>query len=207
MPFAVIPDLTLSKLVASSISRSSVRVPVLDMDSHSTRIASTIAETTNNSLALTGLAYNVQIMPVKVCIPSWKWRSCARRRVHVLPATDAGGVVQRDQRDSGKPDNGARSSTSASVAWDLADAGTRSVRRAARRVRRGLRGTRMTRATRRIPGRLRPGIDGVMSLAARADQTRAFYSSTGSTSKSPHPEATRATAAPRGHLADDAESG
>jgi serine protease len=38
----------------------------LDRNGHGTHVASTIAETTNNGIALTGLAYNARIMPVRV---------------------------------------------------------------------------------------------------------------------------------------------
>ncbi|TML99512.1 MAG: peptidase S8 [Actinobacteria bacterium] len=38
----------------------------LDRNGHGTHVASTIAEATNNGIALTGLAYNARIMPVRV---------------------------------------------------------------------------------------------------------------------------------------------
>src|SRR5262249_12935971 len=38
----------------------------VDRNGHGTHVASTIAETTNNKIALTGLAYNARIMPVRV---------------------------------------------------------------------------------------------------------------------------------------------
>jgi serine protease len=38
----------------------------LDVNGHGTHIAATIAEKTNNHIALTGLAYNAQLMPVRV---------------------------------------------------------------------------------------------------------------------------------------------
>ncbi len=46
--------------------------PVLDMDGHGTHVASTVAEDTNNGFGLAGMAYNVRIMPVKVCYGYWE---------------------------------------------------------------------------------------------------------------------------------------
>jgi serine protease len=46
--------------------------PVLDMDGHGTHVASTIGEDTNNTLAEAGIAYNVRVMPVKVCVGFWE---------------------------------------------------------------------------------------------------------------------------------------
>lgn len=39
-----------------------------DDDGHGTHVASTIAEATNNSVGLAGLAYGVTIMPIKACV-------------------------------------------------------------------------------------------------------------------------------------------
>ena len=39
-----------------------------DDDGHGTHVASTIAEATNNSLGMAGLAYGVTIMPIKACV-------------------------------------------------------------------------------------------------------------------------------------------
>lgn len=43
----------------------------LDTDGHGTHVTGTIAETTNNNLALAGMAFNVNIMPVKVLASDW----------------------------------------------------------------------------------------------------------------------------------------
>jgi hypothetical protein len=55
VPFDVSPDLTSAKFVKPfDFAFFSSGSPVLDMDSHGTHVASTIAETTNNNLALAG---------------------------------------------------------------------------------------------------------------------------------------------------------
>ena len=51
---------------------------VLDMDGHSTHVASTIGEDTNNLVGLAGMAFNVKIMPIKVCIGYWETDDSAR---------------------------------------------------------------------------------------------------------------------------------
>lgn len=45
---------------------------VIDTLGHGTHVASTIAQATNDGVALAGIAYNVQIMPVKVCFGYWE---------------------------------------------------------------------------------------------------------------------------------------
>jgi serine protease len=44
---------------------------VLDMNGHGTHVAGTIAQATNNSLGLAGVAYNVRLMPIKACLGYW----------------------------------------------------------------------------------------------------------------------------------------
>jgi len=43
----------------------------LDMVGHGTHVAGTIAQLTNNSRGVAGVAYNVRIMPLKVCFGPW----------------------------------------------------------------------------------------------------------------------------------------
>ncbi len=46
--------------------------PVIDMDGHGSHVAATVAEDTNNGFGLAGVAYNVRVMPVKVCFGYWE---------------------------------------------------------------------------------------------------------------------------------------
>ena len=72
IPFAKSPDLSGARIVHPLDLVFSTNNNVLDMDGHSTHVASTIAEDTNNAFALAGIAFNVQIMPVKVCLGYWE---------------------------------------------------------------------------------------------------------------------------------------
>ena len=72
LPFQVSPDLSQSRVV---LPRDFVFEPgtrVLDFDGHGTHVASTIAEDANNQLSLAGIAYQVRVMPVKVCLSHWE---------------------------------------------------------------------------------------------------------------------------------------
>jgi len=46
----------------------------VDMDGHGTHVAGTIAQTTNNSLGVAGMAFNVTIMPLKAIYTDWDER-------------------------------------------------------------------------------------------------------------------------------------
>src|SRR5262249_6816733 len=72
VPFRVNPDLAATRLVAPHDFVSGGGSTVLDMDGHGTHVSSTIGEDTNNALAEAGIAYNVRIMPVKVCYGFWE---------------------------------------------------------------------------------------------------------------------------------------
>lgn len=71
--FDVNPDLPASRLV---LPRDFIfhepDGPVLDMDGHGTHVSGTIAQASNNGLLVSGIAYNVRIMPVKVCTSYWE---------------------------------------------------------------------------------------------------------------------------------------
>lgn len=72
MTFTVSPDLPANRFVRPVDLVFLDGGPVLDMDGHGTHTASTMAEATNNGLALAGIAYNARIMPVKVCVGYWE---------------------------------------------------------------------------------------------------------------------------------------
>ncbi len=73
LPFAVSPELPVSRLVSPiDFVFNTNGGPVLDLDGHGTHVSSTIAESTNNSISLAGMAYNARIMPVKVCVGYWE---------------------------------------------------------------------------------------------------------------------------------------
>jgi serine protease len=69
--FATNPDLSSGRLV-SPYDVIFWEGPVLDMDGHGTHVGATVGEDTNNGIAEAGVAYNVGIMPVKVCIGFWE---------------------------------------------------------------------------------------------------------------------------------------
>jgi serine protease len=74
LPFAVSPELPATRLVnpLDLVFFEEEAGVVLDMVGHGTHIASTIAQSTNDAVGLAGIAYNVQIMPVKVCLGYWE---------------------------------------------------------------------------------------------------------------------------------------
>jgi serine protease len=64
-PFRVSPDLRQTRFVAPYDFVAGNRYP-LDRDGHGTLVSSVIAESTNNHIGLTGLAYGARIMPLRV---------------------------------------------------------------------------------------------------------------------------------------------
>src|SRR3954471_9716526 len=71
VPFATNPDLAASRLVSPIDMVSGGGSTVLDTEGHGTHVSSTVGEDTNNALLDAGIAYNVRIMPVKVCASYW----------------------------------------------------------------------------------------------------------------------------------------
>ena len=71
VPFALAPDLgPASRFVSPRDFIWDDNLP-LDLDGHGTHVAGTIGQTTNNSVGTAGMAFNVQIMPVKVIAELW----------------------------------------------------------------------------------------------------------------------------------------
>lgn len=68
--FAQAPDLAGTRFVPGYDFIWDDEVPV-DTDGHGTHVAGTIAQTTNNSTGLAGIAFNVGIMPIKVLTSDW----------------------------------------------------------------------------------------------------------------------------------------
>jgi serine protease len=92
VPFGPNPDLIRNRLV-NPRDFAFWSGPVLDLVGHGTHVSSTIGEDTNNGLAEAGIAYNVKIMPVKVCIGYWELQF-VRSAAGVSgfnPVTSAGG--------------------------------------------------------------------------------------------------------------------
>jgi serine protease len=98
VPFAVSPDLNQSRIVNPRDFTFFNQIgPMADMDGHGTHVASTIGEQTNNGIGLAGMAFNVRIMPVKVCTAFWELQIA--RSVSGLPGLvpfDSGGCATSD---------------------------------------------------------------------------------------------------------------
>ena len=71
VPISTNPDLASSRLVLPTDLVTGGGSTVIDTDGHGTHVSSTIGEDTNNSSLDAGIAYNVRIMPVKVCASYW----------------------------------------------------------------------------------------------------------------------------------------
>ena len=188
LPFDVSPDLNASKFVSPFdfvffIAGS----PMVDMDSHGTHVTSTIAEATNNAVALAGIAYNVQIMPVKVCVGYWEVAIArASGGNPVLPPADAGGCpfdaiatgIRYAAERGAKVMNISLGGSAPTTA--IQDALNFAVQRGAFVAIAG--GNEFDQGNQpSYPAAYAPGIEGVMSVAATGrSRTRAFYSTTGS---------------------------
>jgi serine protease len=206
VPFDVSPDLTSSKFVKPfDFAFFGSGSPVLDMDSHGTHVASTIVEATNNSLALAGLAYNVQLMPVKVCTGYWEEVFLrASFGITTLPPADSGGCAFSDISAGIRyaADNGAKviniSLGGTGTSQTMQDALVYAVQHGAFIAVSAGNSHDEGNAV-EYPAGYAPGIDGMMAVAATGkSRTRAYYSSTGTQVE---------IAAPGGNSRDGGSSG
>ncbi len=101
MPFAVSDDLPAARLVgARDLAFLEPSGPVLDLDGHGTHVAGTIGESTNNLRRLAGMAYNVRVMPIKVCLGYWEILIArAQASITGFPPADVGGCLYSDMAD------------------------------------------------------------------------------------------------------------
>jgi serine protease len=93
LPFGPSPDITASRFVSPDTEvLLGASAPVIDMVGHGTHVASTVVEDANNGMGLAGMAYNVRLMPVKVCTGYWEVMiGRAMSSVPGFAAPDAGG--------------------------------------------------------------------------------------------------------------------
>jgi serine protease len=205
MAFAVNSDLSGARLTDARDLTFLDPGPVLDMDGHGTHVSSTIGEDTNNGLLLAGLAYNVRIMPVKVCRGYWEELIIrAASNITGFPSPIAGGCPIIDIADGIRyaADRGARvmnlSLAGSSPQATIQDALTYAVQRGAF-VAVAMGNDFNFGNPVMYPARYAQDIMGVMSVASvTKSQTRASYSSTGA-----HAE----IAAPGGQLQGGVDQG
>ena len=188
MAFAVNPDLPASRLVSPrDYAFLDPQGPVVDMDGHGTHVSGTVGQATNNAFLVAGMAYNVKIMPVKVCNSYWELMIVRGQngQTGYLPS-DSGGCSFVDMSDGVRyaADNGAKvinmslggTSQSTLVRDALAYAVSRGVFIAVSAGNDFEEGNPT-----QYPARYATDFDGVMSVASVArNSAKAYYSSTGS---------------------------
>lgn len=184
--FASNPDLAVSRLVSPfDFLTNSTRV--LDMDGHGSHVSSTIGEDSNNAVSDAGMAYNVRIMPVKVCASYWdvQFAWSAAGGTGQVPF-DSGGCPNSAiaQGITYAADNGAKV-INISLGGDEPSASIASAIRYA--VGKGAfvataGGNEFEEGNpTEFPAADGPSIDGLMTVAAtNRSNNRAFYSNTGS---------------------------
>jgi serine protease len=199
--FQMTPDLAPARVVGARDFAFEPGGAPFDLEGHGTHVASTIAEEANNAIGLAGLAYNVRVMPVKVCAGFWDLMLLrASFGISGYLPSDAGGCTDADISDGIRyaVDAGARV-----INLSLSGPGESPVVREALEyaVARGVfvaaamgngyeQGNEVD-----YPAAYAPALAGVMSVGAVGrSKTRAYYSSTG-----PHIE----IAAPGGNDRDD----
>jgi serine protease len=90
VPVAISPGISPSRFV-SATDLISMDGLVVDFEGHGTHVGSTVGENAND-LAEVGVAYNVQLMPVKVCFGFWDLQfALAEAGQPITPAPTAGG--------------------------------------------------------------------------------------------------------------------
>jgi len=184
--FAVNPDLSQSRIV-SPFDFVNNSTTVYDMDGHGTHVSGTIGEETNNALSDSGMAYNVKIMPVKVCSGYWDVQfAMSKAGIRGQAPLDAGGCLNSDIASGIRyaADNGARvinislggDESSSLILSAINYAVSKGAFVAAAGGNEYLDGNPTE-----WPAADAPSVDGFMSVAAtNRSGNRAFYSNTGS---------------------------
>ena len=67
---AVTPDIAVSRILPGR-DFAFWNGPVIDFDGHGSHVAGTVLQETNNSLGSAGIAYRVQLLPLKACVGYW----------------------------------------------------------------------------------------------------------------------------------------
>jgi serine protease len=188
MQFAVNPDLPASRLVLPrDYAFLDPQGPVVDMEGHGTHVSGTVGQATNNAFLTAGMAYNVKIMPVKVCSSYWDLMIVRAQNGQTgFISADSGGCSFVDMSDGIRyaADNGAKvinmslggTSQSTLVRDALAYAVSRGVFVALSTGNDFEEGNPT-----QYPARYAIEFEGVMSVASVAkNSAKAYYSSTGS---------------------------
>jgi serine protease len=185
--FEMTPDLPLSRVVFARDLAFEPGEDPFDFEGHGTHVASTIAEEANNAIGLAGLAYNVRMMPVKVCLGFWDLMVLrASFGITGYLPSDAGGCTDADISEGIRyaVDSGARvinislsgPGESPAVLDALQYAVSRGTFVAAAMGNAFEQGNDVE-----YPAAYAPAIAGMMSVGAVGkSKTRAYYSSTGS---------------------------
>ena len=187
MPFDVTPDLSRQRVVLPRDLTFEPGERVLDFDGHGTHVASTIAEDANNGESLAGMAYNVRLMPVKVCVGFWELmlERAAAGLPDYLPA-DAGGCPTEDIAAGIRyaADSGARVINLSLGGEDPSPAEREAILYAISRgafVATSAGNSYETGNAVEYPAAYAPAIEGLMAVAAVGkSRTRSYFSSTGS---------------------------
>jgi serine protease len=188
MAFAVNPDLPAGRLVSPrDYAFLDPQGPVVDMEGHGTHVSGTIGQATNNSFLVAGMAYNVKIMPVKVCNGYWELMIVRAQNGQTgFISSDSGGCSFVDMSDGIRyaADNGAKvinlSIGGPSQSTLLRDALAYAVSRGVFVAISAGNDFEDGNPT-MYPARYAIDFEGVMSVASLAkNSAKAFYSSTGS---------------------------